>query len=88
MELIELTRGYLEAEGYTVSSRGRELLVGTRSVRDSLLATNEELREFCDEYDYAATIYELEQWGRESKRQFATIALGAAADTDATLVIL
>lgn len=49
-------------------------------VRDSLLATNEAVREFLDDYGDVIDLYRLEAWGTESKRQFATLSLGDSAD--------
>lgn len=45
-------------------------------VRDSLLATNKDLRDFLDGYPGAITIYELSRWETPSKRAFAKKEFG------------
>ncbi len=45
-------------------------------LRDSLLATNPDLKDFLDECKDVATIYELSKWETPSKRAFARIELG------------
>lgn len=49
-------------------------------VRDSLLTTNDDLREFCESYSANIQIYELAKWDTTSKKEFAKKVLGAAAD--------
>ncbi len=49
-------------------------------VRDSLLVTNEPLREFCEAYHDQITVYQIEKWGASSKRHFAKISLAGEAD--------
>lgn len=49
-------------------------------VRDSLLASNNEFRDFCDENADFVEIFELEAWGELSKREFARLSLGSNAD--------
>jgi len=49
-------------------------------VRDSLLATNDDFREFCEAYSANIEIYELAKWGVTSKREFARKTLGSKAD--------
>ena len=46
-------------------------------IRDSLLSTNQGLRDFLDEYGRSVTIYELSRWDTPSKRAFAGIELGS-----------
>src|SRR5262249_1543358 len=48
-------------------------------VRDSLLASNTDLRDFCDEYGAYVSIFKLEPWGEQSKSQFAGQRLGRRA---------
>jgi len=49
--------------------------------RDSLLATNDELRDFCEGQTARVELYELTKWDMPSKRQFAKKTLrGKAAD--------
>jgi hypothetical protein len=45
-------------------------------IRDSLLSTNQGLRDFLDEYGKSVTIYELSRWDTPSKRAFARIEFG------------
>ncbi len=45
-------------------------------LRDSLLTTNQGLRDFLDEYSKEVTIYEVSRWGTSSKRAFARIEFG------------
>ncbi len=45
-------------------------------LRDSLLATNPDLRDFLDECSPALTVYELRRWETASKRVFAKMELG------------
>lgn len=45
-------------------------------LRDSLLTTNQDLRDFLDEYHGSLTIYELRKWETPSKHAFAKIELG------------
>lgn len=45
-------------------------------LRDSLLATNQDLKDFIDEFNDAVTVYELCKWEAPSKRAFARIELG------------
>lgn len=47
-------------------------------VRDSLLATNDLFREFCEDYSPSVEVYSLEPWREEQKREFARIELGAS----------
>ncbi|MEX2236248.1 MAG: pentapeptide repeat-containing protein [Dehalococcoidia bacterium] len=49
-------------------------------VRDSLLATSPELREFRDEYAGYIHTYELAPWGLGSRREYAISRLGASAE--------
>jgi hypothetical protein len=49
-------------------------------LRDSVLASSDELREFCEEYSYALDMYRLEKWGDPSKQEFARIELKNDAD--------
>jgi hypothetical protein len=46
-------------------------------VRDSLLASNENFREFCSDYRDYVSIYRLEKWGLRSKQEFARLNLDA-----------
>jgi len=48
-------------------------------LRDSLLQTHPELREFCEENESHVAIYYLDEWGLASKRQFAVKRLGNRA---------
>jgi hypothetical protein len=45
-------------------------------VRDSLLATNDDINDFREEYGNVVEIYELSKWQLASKRRFATLTLG------------
>ena len=45
-------------------------------LRDSLLSTNQGLRDFLDEYSKDVAIYELSRWDTPSKRAFAKIEFG------------
>lgn len=47
--------------------------------RDSLLASNAAFRELCDEYSEDVALYRLAEWGTDSKRHFAAIALSSSA---------
>ena len=40
-------------------------------LRDSLMATNTELQDFCEDYDEYIQIYELVKWETQSKKRFA-----------------
>jgi hypothetical protein len=55
-------------------------------VRDSLFATNDELRDFCEEYGEITEVYELKKWEARSKRQFANLKLRDQADEFITLL--
>ena len=48
-------------------------------VRDSLFATNTELKEFCEENDDYVQVYELDKWGTSSIRQYASTTLKEGA---------
>ena len=45
------------------------------SLRDSLMATNTELQDFCEDYDEYIQIYELVKWETQSKKRFADAML-------------
>ncbi len=45
-------------------------------LRDSLLTTNQNLRDFLDAYSDNVTIYELSRWSARSKKVFASIEFG------------
>lgn len=49
-------------------------------VRDSLLATNDDFRDFCEGYSTHVEIYELAKWQMQSKRRFAELTLREKAD--------
>ena len=57
-------------------------------LRDSLLSTNEGLREFCDEFGGSTNIYELQRWDAKSKRIFAQMQLTNVPDTTRFMDIL
>lgn len=56
------------------------------SVRDTLLATNDPLREFLDECGDVVEVYRLEPWDTQAKRRFAERRAGAQADRLVALV--
>jgi hypothetical protein len=49
-------------------------------VRDSVLATNDDFRDFCEGYSTHVEIYELAKWQMESKRRFAEMILRDKAE--------
>lgn len=57
-------------------------------LRDSLLSTNEGLRDFCDEFGDSTNIYELSRWDTKSKRIFANIRLNNVLETNKFMTIL
>ena len=57
-------------------------------VRDSLLATNDDINDFCEEYANTVEIYELAKWKLPSKRRFATMFLRERAKTEGFLDLL
>ncbi|HEY8694849.1 MAG TPA: pentapeptide repeat-containing protein [Chloroflexota bacterium] len=46
-------------------------------VRDSLLATHQELSEFCEEHSDSVDVWRLEKWSKAGKRQYASIVMGS-----------
>ena len=55
-------------------------------VRDSLFATNTDLREFCEDYDDYIQVYKLSKWENASIRRFATSALQERTDEYPTIL--
>lgn len=55
-------------------------------LRDSLLSSNEDLKDFCDEFEHSIAIYELSRWDDKSKRLFAQRHLNG--ETDKFLMML
>ena len=55
-------------------------------VRDSLFATNTDLREFCEDYDDYVQVYKLAKWEDSSIRRFAISALRERADEFLTIL--
>ncbi len=49
-------------------------------IRDSLLSTNDDLRDLCEDYPDTVQTYHLLNWGLESKRQFSTARLPTRSD--------
>lgn len=50
-------------------------------VRDSLFATHEGLREFCEDFKEDAVVWELAKWRASEKRDYARRSLGAKANS-------
>ena len=57
-------------------------------VRDSLFATNDNFKEFCQEQDSAITIYDLARWRRASKEQFSRRKFREERDANAFMNII
>ena len=57
-------------------------------VRDSLLVTNDNFKDFCEEQDSAITIYDLAPWQRASKEEFSRRKFGLEHDASKFMNIL
>ncbi len=55
-------------------------------VRDSLLATNDDFRDFCDEAEEYVAVYELAQWDRHCQQLYAELRFHDRSDAFMTLV--
>lgn len=57
-------------------------------VRDSLLVTSDNLREFCEELEDAITVYELSPWRISSKRAYAEKVLRPRSEADRFIEVI